>query len=220
MSEHINDDEIWDEFWQAGQCGGGIVHECKHDTVAFHDDPRAGTWEEGELEKLQAQAKTDPKKYMALDRDAYTTNFCGHEWMWECQECRREALGMMNRIWAFRATIAKFINRRVETEAKRAVEELQTCTLREHLNPDAPGWQPMGTAPKNATEVTLKMNTGAIYPRAHWAQNLSGEEQPAFAGWFVQINSLVRLRLSFRACNGDPVGWRPIGETKPATVTS
>lgn len=59
-------------------------------------------------------------------------------------------------------------------------------------------WQPMSTAPQNATWVIGQMADGEVR-RVHWASDLSGSEQPAFQGWFLQSGN------SFVECN--PVRW-------------
>lgn len=46
-------------------------------------------------------------------------------------------------------------------------------------------WQPISTAPTNATEIRVKMRDGTIHEKAHWAEDLSGSDQPPFKGWFV-----------------------------------
>lgn len=63
-------------------------------------------------------------------------------------------------------------------------------------------WRGMTTAPKNSTEVEVRLKDGRVLV-AHWAQDLSGEEQPPFSGWFVYNGSY---------CSGidEPVAWRPL----------
>lgn len=72
-------------------------------------------------------------------------------------------------------------------------------------------WQPMSTAPKNATDVRVRMADGKVIDRAHWACDLSGEDQPPFRGWFCPV-----LRadgsVSYYAGLGEPVGWMPVRE--------
>ena len=46
-------------------------------------------------------------------------------------------------------------------------------------------WQPISTAPKNAKSIRVLMKDGTIHEDAHWAQDLSGEDQPPFIGWFI-----------------------------------
>jgi hypothetical protein len=52
-------------------------------------------------------------------------------------------------------------------------------------------WQPIETAPRNATWLLVKMADGMIY-RAHWACDLSGEEQPPFRGWFIRKSDFMK----------------------------
>jgi hypothetical protein len=47
-----------------------------------------------------------------------------------------------------------------------------------------PDWRPMDSAPRNATEIQVKMADGTVIKPVHWAEDLSGEWQPAFRGWF------------------------------------
>lgn len=46
-------------------------------------------------------------------------------------------------------------------------------------------WQPISTAPKDATSIQVKMKDGAIHKDVHWASDMSGEDQPMFEGWFI-----------------------------------
>ena len=55
-------------------------------------------------------------------------------------------------------------------------------------------WQPISTAPKDATEIRVRMADGAVHERAHWACDLSGEGQPPFRGWFIPVISDGRMR--------------------------
>jgi hypothetical protein len=73
-----------------------------------------------------------------------------------------------------------------------------------YLNPDkkVEGWLPMESAPKNATWVMVKMKDGEEL-EAHWAQDLSGENQPPFKGWFMK-NSHTMIQIE------TPIKWKPI----------
>lgn len=62
-------------------------------------------------------------------------------------------------------------------------------------------WRSMDSAPHNATWVKVKMADGRVL-RAHWASDLSGEEQPPFRGWFVSAGSYMRGIEN-------PIAWRP-----------
>lgn len=74
------------------------------------------------------------------------------------------------------------------SESQRVALRVAKDTLRggnfEH--PPIPGqWYLEKLAPKNATEVKVKMFDGTVHEKAHWASDLSGESQPAFRGWFI-----------------------------------
>lgn len=65
------------------------------------------------------------------------------------------------------------------------------------------GWQLITTAPKNCVEVLLKFENGNEHI-GHFAENLSGEEQPAFSGWFEKCGSY------FRGFSDEPILWQPL----------
>jgi len=65
-------------------------------------------------------------------------------------------------------------------------------------------WEPIGTAPRNATWIQVLMADGTEH-RAHWGQDLSGEEQPAFRGWFIEVGE---GRNSYMRQIEEPIGWR------------
>jgi hypothetical protein len=71
---------------------------------------------------------------------------------------------------------------------------------------DSEPWQEMGTAPLNATWVEVRMKDGTVL-RAHWASDLSGEEQPPFEGWFID-------RGTYMLGIDDPYAWRPLPPNK------
>jgi hypothetical protein len=64
-------------------------------------------------------------------------------------------------------------------------------------------WNFMRTYPIGE-EVKVLLADQTIHERAHWASNLSGEEQPPFEGWFVPCGE-----HSYREI-GTPIRWMPI----------
>lgn len=69
-------------------------------------------------------------------------------------------------------------------------------------------WQPIKTAPLNATEVILRVPVARGWPDhyqviAHWASG-GGEEQPPFRGWFRHNG------FGFSEVSGEPTHWRPL----------
>ncbi len=70
------------------------------------------------------------------------------------------------------------------------------------FRPIPPGFKPIITAPKNAKWVTL-YTEGQEYIRAHWAEDLSGSDQPPFRGWYYDRGGF------FDQVRGKPVAWAP-----------
>lgn len=68
-----------------------------------------------------------------------------------------------------------------------------------------PIWLPIATGPQTATWVMGKLADGKEV-RMHWACDLSGEDQPAFKGWFEEVGT--GAHRWFRGV--DPAYWRPI----------
>jgi hypothetical protein len=82
-------------------------------------------------------------------------------------------------------------------------------------------WKPMDNAPRNATDILLLVHpeTGYDYCRVgHWAEDMSGSEQPPFRGWFE------RAPHGFTELSGTPTAWMaiqsPPARGSDATATS
>lgn len=75
-----------------------------------------------------------------------------------------------------------------------------------------PLWNPMASAPKNGEHICVQMSDGTIHEDAHWASDLSGEEQPPFEGWFRPVKD-SRGRTTSYTYIGEPVAWRPLVKT-------
>jgi len=72
-------------------------------------------------------------------------------------------------------------------------------------------WQGIETAEKKSrpsiiveTEITAHGRTDKVEFIAHWAEDLSGEEQPPFRGWFYATG------YGFAQLPGTPKRWRPL----------
>lgn len=85
--------------------------------------------------------------------------------------------------------------------------------MTEQFRHDYTVWRSMDRAPKNCEEVQLLMKDGRVVRNAHWAEDLSGEEQPPFIGWFIPVYRDDGNRLRFDQVPGEPVGWAV--ETNP-----
>lgn len=74
-------------------------------------------------------------------------------------------------------------------------------------------WQPIETAPKNATDVLVLLHDSVGLPYvmvAHWAEDLSGSEQPPFRGWFYNTG------YGFSEVPKKPKRWHPLPELPPS----
>lgn len=82
------------------------------------------------------------------------------------------------------------------------------------LCPAAQGWEAPATAPETAKWVQLAyVEPGAREPAiivAHWACDLSGEEQPPFKGWFRATVGDGGRTYGFTEVPKGWVAWRPL----------
>lgn len=75
---------------------------------------------------------------------------------------------------------------------------LNLAEIRLHMRD---GWQPITAEQQHGKWLDVMMADGEIV-RAHWAQDMSGEEQPPYRGWFRRIGS-------FNGQIGEPILWKP-----------
>jgi hypothetical protein len=81
--------------------------------------------------------------------------------------------------------------------------------------PAAEGWQPPVTAPKTATWVQLGYPPQGYRKDlpiviAHWASDMSGEEQPGYEGWFRDNLGHGGRSSGFVEVPTGWVAWRPL----------
>ncbi len=72
------------------------------------------------------------------------------------------------------------------------------------LDIEIDGFRPMDSAPKDASWVIVRLKDNTEV-EAHFAENLSGEDQPPFSGWFRRSSdpgSMIAVE--------QPMGWKPI----------
>lgn len=80
--------------------------------------------------------------------------------------------------------------------------------LRDHLR----DWRPMDTAPTTGPVVWVRVKCrDGRFVDAHFACDLSGEEQPPFRGWFEEVGQGHGRFMS----EVFPVGWRPLEAPRP-----
>lgn len=66
------------------------------------------------------------------------------------------------------------------------------------------GWLPMMSAPKPCVEILVIDTKGKVYT-SHYASDLTGEDQPAFQGWFYK--PYPKSDTYYEVI---PVGWKPL----------
>jgi len=81
--------------------------------------------------------------------------------------------------------------------------------------PAAEGWQPAATAPQTATWVQLGYPPQGYRKDppiviAHWASDMSGEEQPGYEGWFRDNLGHGGKSSGFVEVPTGWVAWRPL----------
>lgn len=73
-------------------------------------------------------------------------------------------------------------------------------------------WDPMSNAPSCGypiLHIRGRTADGHVLESMHFAQDLSGDEQPAFSGWFVQTAPHHNSQVT-------PVEWQPL-RAQPST---
>lgn len=188
MNEEIKKKiEIFEEAFRASSVSCRERCECGQQ---FYDgSDNSWDWNEGELEELQTNAT-------CLNYGVELVNIEGGYYVRDCHCWHSRAIQIMHFLDAFDTKIAEYFKlekSRKEDEAKRAV------TINILYNEMKDGWREMGSAPRDATTLEVLMHNRTT-KHAHWAQDLSGEEQPIFRGWFDENRYQIE----------DPIAWRYI----------
>jgi hypothetical protein len=199
----VQDHEILDSFWHAGGSTGGIVRDCDRHGLTFFNEYEPGFFENGELEDLQAKAKENPEKYIALDHSVSQTTFLGVDYTWDCPKCRVEAVRVQAKVWGYRHQLSLYINERLKDELAAAVRDFKEQTI--NLSGED-GWQPIEAAPKNGTKIRALMHDGTRHHDVHWADG-GGEDQPRYRGWFRPSRN-DEDRFHFVGID-TPLAWKP-----------
>jgi hypothetical protein len=69
-------------------------------------------------------------------------------------------------------------------------------------------WRTIATAPRTSS-VDIEAWNGREVKVVHFAQDLSGEEQPAYSGWFYPVTDSAGRVLYFDQFK-NPTYWRPL----------
>jgi hypothetical protein len=77
-------------------------------------------------------------------------------------------------------------------------------------------WRPIGSAPRNASEFRARMSDGTEITPVHWAEDMSGEYQPPFRGWFTPKHGSDGRFERFVEID-TPKEWAPLHTPAPPT---
>ncbi len=170
----------------------GCRRECECGRVHF-DTYNRYDWEEGELARLEELAAAEPAKYIAHDHSIGVMEMAGLSVVMGCP-CKK--LVPYERFLRGHAHgIADYLKRRA------ALMEKDAAPLRDVPAVDDYGWRNMDTAPQDATTVEVMLPDFKT-EEAHWACDLSGEEQPPFRGWFAKRGTHYSQVY--------PMRWKPL----------
>lgn len=73
-------------------------------------------------------------------------------------------------------------------------------------------WKPMSSAPRDASWIIARVENSQRIVRVHFAEDLSGSEQPAFSGWFIDCGSYFDEAPHLEAWMGEDEYKQLIGE--------
>jgi hypothetical protein len=74
--------------------------------------------------------------------------------------------------------------------------------------PDIEGWNTIDTAPLHQQDIRVLNAYGEHV--AHYACDLSGEDQPPFKGWFAEVRDESGKVTRFEEVSPKPTHWRPL----------
>lgn len=185
-------------------CGGACcsVHCEACDRIYFVTSSGHGDYDEGELDQLRAHAAEEPEKYVEVpDYSSVSTMTIpgGKHVVIGCLCDPTKPLsdfieGYAEEITAYLREYWKATREEAANKERKAAEALAAL-----------GWSRMDCAPKDVTWVEVE-TTGGELCEAHWASDLSGEDQPPFRGWFTGDGR----NGPFRQIH--PIHWRPLKE--------
>lgn len=169
------------------------------DRTYFVTSPGHGDYDEGELENLRELAEQSPDKYIEVpDFDSVSTMTMPTDRKHVVVGCICDPTKALSEfIEANAEELTRYLREYwQDVRADAAMEERKATEALSAL-----GWMPMNLAPKTAKWITVQDQDGQE-KRAHWASDLSGEEQPPFEGWFTESGrEFVQIF---------PIQWRPL----------
>ena len=152
-----------------------------------------GDYDEGELERLHNLAEEQPDKYIEV------SDFGSVSMMYlpDSRSHKNVVIGCL-------CDPTKWLSEFIEGYAEELTVRLEAARQKREADEAlaALGWSQMECAPRDTTWIDVETTDGTICA-AHWACDLSGEEQPPFEGWFTGEGQ----NGPFRQVH--PIHWRP-----------
>lgn len=150
-------------------CISSLREECNCGKV-YYDTYNDYDWGEGEYENLENNPNSVP-----VCHSIGTIQFDSKRYVNVCDCWHEQAQKYLNWLGCFSKEVANFLS----MEKKRLSIEAANIPLVDD------GWCHMDSAPKDGRNIYVKLEDGQELI-AHWAQDLSGECQPSFQGWFTK----------------------------------
>ena len=168
-------------FSRGGGCCQVTCEACER--TYFVTSAGHGDYSEGELEGLLLRAHENPDEYIEVD------DFGSVSTMIHPGTGKSVVVGCL---CDPTKNLSEFIERHAEelkdylTLYFRDIHTAASAMVEESAKALASlGWSEMSVAPKTTERIEVELKDGSIV-EAHWASDLSGEEQPPFQGWFVE----------------------------------
>ncbi len=186
-------------FSQSGACCSVYCEACGR--AYFVTSDGHGDYHEGELEELRKKAAAKPDEYIEVpDFSSVSTAIVNGQdivigclcdptanWSKFIEEYSDEITEYLRLFWESRLE-----------QGLAAVDEAGKALL---TIDEAKHWQPMSDAPRDCTWISVRTKDGKTH-KAHWASDLSGEEQPPFEEWFIETKGVRGFRQI------EPIAWR------------
>lgn len=167
-------------FSFGGSCCTAYCEACER--TYFVTSSGRGDYEEGELDRLRERAEIDPNAWVEVPDFGYVSTMrlptTGKTVVVGClcdptKQFSDFLEGYAEEFTTYLQEYWKAVRSEAASQEQRAAEALAAL-----------GWSQMNCAPEDATWVEVETTDGTICA-AHWASDLSGEDQSPFQGWFT-----------------------------------
>lgn len=191
-------------FTGGGTCCSTMCEACNR--VYFVTSPGHGDYEDGELDALRTKAKKAPDLYIEVP-DYSSVDIAYVDGKQVVIGCLCDPTAKVSEfIESNCEQITEYLRLLWQDRLEHAEKESVKANNKLVVLQETKHWKPISDAPRNATWINVRMKDGTVQ-RAHWASDLSGEEQPPFEGWFVRDGE------SFRQI-AQPMAWRECTDEK------